>query len=440
MQFSGKTIRLFVLLPLALIIACSGDEFTVGENFLDSSLRTVIIDTCTINLSTVSIDSVVTSGMSILLAGSYGDTIFGRTECTAYVPFTVPGSVTLPDADIIFDSINLALTLNGTWLGDTLTQQYFAIHYLDEVIELPDDGRYYSSWSVPYSAEPVAISSFKPHPLTYDTISVRLPDDIGIDLLESIINEDEDVIGSQERFTEYFKGIAITAADDNNAVLGFTLGDSTTVLQIHYHYSTLERTEGVITITPLTARCFYGAVSDRSDTPFSNLRGNDLPSSETGNMVLVQALTASYVRIEFPWLNNLLELGDYGNITDAALFIFPVKGTYSVAMPLPGDLSLYVSNEDDVTTNYITTYSGNALQTGNLLIDDLFNVDTYYSYDITSFLQDQLGAIGINKRSLQLIVPQSSLAVTLNTMVAGDAHNQKYGMKLKVTYLIYEGK
>jgi len=440
MHFTVKTIRFCALLPFALLMACSADEFTAGENFIDSSLRTVIIDTCSIRLSTVSIDSVVTSGMSLLLAGSYSDTTFGRTGCTAYVPFTVPGSVSLPDADIVFDSINLSMALNGTWLGDTLTQQSFKIHYLDEVIELPEDGEYYSTWSVPYTDEPLATVSFKPRPLTNSTISVRLPDEIGTDLLEKIIDEDESVIGTQERFMEYFKGFAITAADDNNSVLGFTLTDSTTVLQIHYHYSALEREEGVIVISPLTARCFYGVVSDRSGTPFSNLHGNDLPSSETGNMVLVQALTGSYVRIEFPWLNNLLELGDYSNVTDAALFIFPVKGTYSDEVPLPDNLSLYVSNENDVTTNYITTYSGDALQTGNLTVDYLYSVDTYYSYDITSFLQSQLGAIGISKRSLQLIVPQSSLAVTLNTLVAGDAHNQRYGMKLKVTYLIYEGK
>jgi hypothetical protein len=440
MHFSGKTIRLLLLIPVAMFIACSGDEFSVGGKFLDSSLRTVIIDTCTIKLTTVSIDSVVTSGQSVVLAGSYSDTTYGRTECIAYTAFTVPGSENLPDTEIIFDSIDLAMYHDGTWMGDTLAYHSFEVHYLSEVIEEPDDGDYYSSWSVLYDSGPLAVKAFKPRPLTNDTISIRLPDEIGAGLLESIVNEDESVIGTQERFMEYFRGIALTPADDNNAVLGFVANDTSLVLRIHYHYSTLERVEGVITITPLTDRCFYGVATDRSGTLFDNLRGNSLPSDETGNIALVQALTGSYVKIEFPWLNNLLELGDYCNVISAKLLIYPVRRTYSASVPLPESFSLYVSNENDVTLSYITTYTGDALQTGDLVVDDLFNIDTYYSYEITSFLQEQLGTFGIYKRSLQLIVPQSNLAVTLNTLVAGDADYPDHGMKLKVTYLIYEGK
>jgi len=230
----------------------------------------------------------------------------------------------------------------------------------------------------------------------------------------------------------------VTAGADNNAVLGLSLSDSSMVINLHYHYSLLERTEETITITPYTERCFYGVDTDRSGTVFSDLRGNVLPSGQTGNMVLIQALTGAYVKIEFPYLNNLLQLGDYSTITDASLLIYPVKGTYSEYVPLPEDLSMYVSNENDVTTEYITTYTGDALQTGNLVEDDLFNIDTYYTYDITSFLQEQLGSFGISSRNLQLIVPEASQAVSLNTLVAGDGSYSGKKMKLKVSYLIYD--
>ena len=138
-------------------MACSGEEFSVGGKFLDSSLRTVIIDTCTIKLTTVSIDSVATSGQGIVLAGSYSDTTYGRTECVAYTAFTVPGSEDLPDTEIVFDSIDLAVYQNGIWMGDTLAYHSFEVHYLSEVIEEADEDDYYSSWSVPYEAEPLAV-------------------------------------------------------------------------------------------------------------------------------------------------------------------------------------------------------------------------------------------------------------------------------------------
>jgi Domain of unknown function (DUF4270) len=440
MKTPGYSALSSLMLCVTMLASCSSDDFTLGEKFMGSTIRTVLIDTCTVRLSTVSIDSVVTSGKNSILAGSFSDTTFGSTECIAYIPFTVPASSDPPDAVIVFDSIDLKIVLNGTWLGDTTVSHSFGVYLLDEVITLPDDGDFYSSWSVACSPEPLTLFSFKPHPGTADTISVRLPDWLGTDLLERIMDDDQQVLGSQERFMDYLKGIAITSGPDNKCVLGMTVSDTCMVLRLHYHYSMLERTEEIITVTPFTERCFYGAVTDRSGTPFFNLEGNELTSSATGNMVLIQALTGAYVSIDFPYLNNLLELGGYCTITEATLRIPPVRGTYSRFVPLPDVLSMYVSNEDDVTVSYITTYSGDALQTGNLVKDDLFNVDTYYSYDITSFLQEQLGAIGINKRELQLIIPESSLAVTLNTLVAGDINHSRNRTQLKVKYLIYDDK
>lgn len=440
MKIAKNSVWCLIVLYASLLSACSDENFTIGERFIDSSIRTVIIDTCSIRLSTVSIDSVVTSGKNSVLTGSYSDTTFGRTECVAFVPFTVPGSISPPDAEIIFDSIDLMITLNGTWLGDTMLYHSFGVHLLDGVIPLPDGEKYYSTMSVPYGNEPIALLTCKPKPLSGDTLSVRLPDQLGRELLEKIMDDDQEVLGSQERFMNYFHGLAVAPGADNKTVLGMAAGDSSMLIRIHYHYSMLERTEGMVTIQPYTDRCFYNVATDRSGTPFSNLSGNELSSSMTGNMVLVQALAGSFVTIDFPYLNKLLELGDYCTVTSASLIISPVRGTYSDEVPLPKDLSIYISNENDVTLGYITTYSGDALQTGNLVVDDLFNIETYYSYDITSFLQEQISAIGIYRRKLQLIVPEASQAVTMHTLVAGDGYHYRNRMKLKVRYLIYDSK
>jgi len=438
---TSKSLVLFIFLLYVIIpAACISDDSEIEENFLDSSIRTVLTDTCSIRVSTVSIDSVVTSGRDMVLTGSYIDTTLGKTECVAYVPFTVPGSYEFPDEEIIFDSINLVMVMNGSWFGDTISFQQFNIHFLENVISLPDDEDYYSTWSVPYMAAPAASFSFRPRPVSADTVSVRLPDLKGKDLLRRIVSQDEEVLGSQERFMDYLKGVAVTAGAVNYAVVGLSLGDSSMVIKLHYHYTALKRATGTITLHPFTERCFYGVRRDRYGTPFSELSGNEMLSVETGNMALVQALNGSFARIEIPYLNNFLELGDFCFVTQASLLIYPVKGTYSDQAPLPADLSLYVSNENDVTLGYITTYSGDALQTGNLVRDDLFGIETYYSFDITSFLQEQLGAFGINQRSLQLIIPESDQAVTLNTLVAGDGLHPANNMKIKVTYLVYDSK
>lgn len=440
MKIANRSVHILLLLYAALMTACTSEGFNMGEKFLDTDIRTVIIDTCSIRMSTVPIDSVVTSGKNSVLFGSFSDTTFGRTVCTAYVAFDVPKTQDPPDAEIKFDSISLALSPNGVWMGDTTISHSFNIYPLDEVITLPDDEEFYSTNSVTRGPDPLASFSLKPHPHESEDILVRLPDTLGISLLYKIMNDDEETLGSQDSFMEYLKGFAVTSGDINNNILGVKVSDTSTCIRIYYHYSTETRHKEVISITPFQERCFYGVTTDRDNTPFGNLHSNELPSSGTENMVLVQALTASYVKIEFPYLNNLLELGDFGTVTGAEMIIYPVRGTYSDAAPLPSDLSLYVSNEDDVTLSGITTYSGDALQTGDLVVDDIYNIETYYSYDITSFLEEQIGALGINIRNLQLIVPEDELAVSLNTLVAGDASHWRSRAKLRIKYLIYDSE
>jgi hypothetical protein len=430
------------MLPLVLITtlaACSSDNFTMGGRFLNSDVRTVIIDTCSIKVSTVSIDSVVTSGKGAILIGSHSDNISGRTQCTAYVTFTVPESQNPPEAEVVFDSIDLEMRLNGIWSGDTTLYHSFDVYPLESIIELPDNNDFYTTDTASVGNILLASFTIRPKPHSGDILSVRLPDNLGVDLLARIMSDDE-VLGSQDRFMNYLKGIAIVPGPENNSLLGISLSDTSMVIRLHYHYSTLTRTEGVISITPLQSKCFYGVRTDRTGTPFNDLKGSELSSSLTGNMSLVQALTASYMKIEFPYLNNLLELGDYCSVVKASLIVYPVKGTYSSIMPLPEDLSLYISNENDVTVSAITTYSGDALQTGNLVRDELFGIDTYYTYDITSFIEGQAGAFGIYKRNLQLIVPEDDLSVTINTLVAGDSYYPRGRISIKITYLIYDIK
>jgi hypothetical protein len=440
MKINKQRDNIILIMCATLLTTCTSDGYILGRKFLDNNVRTVIIDTCAVKMYTIAIDSVVTSGKSSVLLGSYSDTTMGHIVCTAYLAFTVPGEQNLPEATIVFDSVDLVMSLNGKWLGDTTRYHTFNIYPLAEVIDLPDDEEFYSTHQVVFGSVPLTTFSIRPKPLTGNDVSVRLPDRIGSDLLQKIMDEDETTLGSQDRFMNYLNGFAITSGEGNNNILGFKLSDTSMVMRIHYHYSTWERTKDVITITPFQERCFYGVTSDRTGTPFENLKSNELLSSKTDNMVLVQALTASYVKIEFPHLNNLLELGDFCTVISADLIIYPVKGTYSSSNPLPSDLSMYISDENDVTQGYITTYSGDALQTGDLVTDELYGIETYYTYNISSFIEDQLGAIGIYRKSLQFIVSQDNLAVTLNTLVAGDASHPRNKIKLKISYLIYDGK
>lgn len=430
-----------LLIGSIFFAACTSDDFIIGRDFLDSGVRTVLIDTVSVKMTTVAIDSLKTSGNNLALVGAYNDPYAGRTECKSYISFTLPQKQNFPEHTLVFDSIVLAMVYSGEWLGDTVQYNDYNIHVLTEPVELPENNSFYSNNTATYESDPLTTFSVKPGSLKKDTLSVRLPDSMGSDLFDKLRNYDESVMGNLESFMNYLPGLAVTAGVDNNCVMGFSLSeDSSMVMRIYYHYSTWEKVSEVVSIKPFSSRCFYSVETDRTGTPFENLTKSGLPSSQSDNMALVQALTASFVRIEIPYLNNLLYLGDFSTITSAVLVVYPVKNSYGETSPLPKKLSLFISDENNISQGFVTNYSSQVPQTGNLVVDELYGLDTYYTYDITSFLQDQLGAFGIHKRNLNLIIPSNDLSMTLNTLVAGDYSHPTNRIKLKISYLIYDGK
>ncbi len=226
-----RSLLFFLLGTAVLLPACTSDGFFLGKKYLNSNIRTVIIDTCTIKMTTVPVDSIVTSGLNTIMFGSYSDTTIGKTVSTAYLSYSLPGAISLPVSELVFDSLEMVIALNGNWLGDTTKIHTFNIYRLSEVTELPDDGDFYSTWSLPYYNTALTSFSLRPEPNVPEAVSVRLPDNIGADLLQKIIDADEEVLGTEARFLEYFKGFAITAGDDNNAILGVHLNDTSTTPQ-----------------------------------------------------------------------------------------------------------------------------------------------------------------------------------------------------------------
>jgi len=459
---------LIVIIPVTafmlFVTGCTSDGFTLGGRYLDSDIHTTIIDTCTIKMTTMTIDSVATSGNGIGLVGHCYDPTYGDVYATTYATYNVPEKRELGD-EMIYDSIALMMKLSGTYFGDTTALHTIKVYGLDKTI--PEDDSFYSrrdEGEAYYSDNLLASHTFRPHPFTpvnpysypyHDNtnyFTIRLRDDFGSDLFNRIAKGDA-VLDNGAVFRDYFPGIAVTGEDDNESILGFTLKsdegkqnyanvDTLFGLRLYYHQSTYKTEKNTINISVDASRNFYGIKYDRQGSLFQDLTDDneEIPASSTGNMALVQSLTATYVKIEIPYINSLLELGDYGAIVEAYLLLYPVRGSYSDAKPLPQSLVMFTSNEDNVTLNTISNSTGSSAQTGDLVEDKMYNKDTYYSYDVTSFLNSQLGAVGIYKRNLQLICQKDSLSQTFNTVTFGDQKFEKDKTRLIIKYLIYENE
>lgn len=149
------------------------------------------------------------------------------------------------------------------------------------------------------------------------------------------------------------------------------------------------------------------------------------------NLTLTPALSS------FGAGNN--QTGDHCKAASAELIIYPREGTYCRQnySPLPEILNLYVSDENNISTGgAITDSDGTSLQTGSLTYHDMmFPESTYYTYDITDFINSQFGKIGINKQFLQLLDP--SYGYTLDELVIGDMDLDGYNIKLEIQLAVY---
>jgi hypothetical protein len=73
----GRIILSFFVFGIILIGSCTKtNEFTIGKDFVESQTRLQVIDTFRVDLSTVLLDSVVTSSKNIAYVGQYEDNIF----------------------------------------------------------------------------------------------------------------------------------------------------------------------------------------------------------------------------------------------------------------------------------------------------------------------------------------------------------------------------
>ena len=437
--------QLFILILIASIsisfCACRDESSTIGGKWLESSFLNVQADTFTVSLSTIVSDSLATSGDTVCQIGRHKDYLYGEIKASFYAEYTVPDASLEEETDYKFDSITFKWYSSGNYLGDTLVQQRIDLYALSEQISLETNGYLYNRSTVPYNKSKLLASV--PINATPGRKSekheYRLPDALGKEWFQRFVDDDESV-ESQERFREYFKGIAFIPDGQGSTINGFQVNDSSLCITIYYHELKENSSEQTLIFNASSTLAFNKVEHDRSGTPIAGLKSgvdNPLPSSKSNHQVYLQGLTGMYINIDFPYLNDLNQLGRLVSVESAILKLYPIRGTYGDKYPLPASLTLYTANQDNVTQEVITDLSGNSVQTGNLTIDDIYYESTHYSFDITSFIQSNLGTAGQSRNKLQLLLPDNLFFTTVTGVVFGDNQNSgnSNGNNIKLTLL-----
>jgi hypothetical protein len=435
----------FLLFCIVFFSSCNSDvdtgNFVVGADYLAISNNVVQIDTMSVDVSTIKLDSLVTSGQNRILVGYYVDPVFGKIISDSY--FQLYGSnyslytdySDTESSNYVFDSIRMVMKLDKYYYGDTTKSYTFSIHKLKEKVKASlEDGTFHNDSSLSYENSSVGTISFKPKPNSQDSVSVVLSDDFGKALFQKI--KKKEILNSDE-FSEYLKGFVLKVdKSSSSSIIGFNLSSE---LRLYYSkYLSTSETSLVMSFGVLDVSKQFNAISSNKNG--SLLEGipaspGKLLSIKTANQSFIQSGTGVSCRIDFPNIKQLKYLYDNGAIVDAQLSIKPVNNTYSDSYPLPDSLQVYVSDSSNRIKRTLATAAGMPIYAILNKSNDEFNEKTAYTISIGAFLQSEMIKASDSRSSLILVAPNVGKAI--DRVVLADQKTKKNTLQLKIFYISY---
>ena len=380
--------RLFItlfysLLLFCTIFSCRDESSSIGSKWVESSFINVVTDTCMVTLSTLLADSLATSGDTICQIGRFKDDLYGEIKTSFYAEYQVPSHSLNETTDYQFDSITFKWYTSGDYLGDTLVYHRIDLYSLSQGLSLEDNGYLFNKTNVSYNQNNHLGSVYiRPTPGYRNELhETRLPDEWGKKWFNLML-EDDECMESQDRFRAFFKGIAFIPDENGTCINGFQVNDSSFCITLYYHELKEKPTEQTLVFNASTSLNYTKVEHDRTNTPLENLKAGT----------------------------------DY---------------------PLPKSLSLYTADQNNATQSVITDISGNTVQTGSLVEDNVYYEDTHYSFDITSFIQNNLGTAGESREKLQIFLSDNAFYNTVQGVVLGDSKHPVNDHDNNVSLTIY---
>jgi len=436
---------LFLMFLSSLMVCCDSDvdtgKFVVGSDYLSVKNKVISIDTMTVTVSTVKLDSLGTSSESRILVGNYDDPVFGKIRADSYFQvmtssFNLYSQNSDTDATgYVFDSIAMIMRYDDYYYADTTKVQTLNVHrILKKFKSKSDDGSFYNNSALDYDSTILGSLSYKPKPMGKDSINVKLENSFGLELFDKFKDNE---ISNESDLTEYLKGFMITSASStSSSVIGFNLSST---LRLYYSKGNGDTEESYRKdfVVSDAAKQFNAIASDRlgtllQDLPLSN---KSLSSNYTQNKGFLQSGSGVVCRIDFPNIKQLKYLSDKGAIIDAKLLLKPVKNSYSKMFPLPENLSVYTVDNLNRLNARLTNSNGEVVTAVLNDSGDEFGDGVQYELLLGSFLKKEMLKESDKRSGLFLTMP--ILSKVVDRLVLGDQNNNESKLKLQIYYITY---
>lgn len=437
-QFMRKFlhVRYVVLLVSIFVVAYGCDSSgNVGADLTNQNVDLLATDTLTINSATVLMDSVVTQGTGSILAGSYDDNYLGRVTADGYIRPSLGNILFVtknPKAH--YDSLRLHLSVNY-YYGKTDESQSLKIYRVTQYIQPTGNNTVlYNFDSLDHGLAVVGKATFVPDKT--DTLSVPISDEIGQELFTAG-QEGKDIATIDQDFQKYLKGFVIVGDKaTNTAITGFK-SDSVSSIYLRIYYTDV--VNGIVREQfhdfPLIPSLTFSHIESEKPASLGPLKQpkDAVPSTQTGDMAFMQSGTGIMTSLQFPTVKNLFNLSSKITLASAGLYIYPVAFTYgSSTTPLPDSLMLYIGDQQNRIIGRYTDSYGNVV-TSAPKIDEEYNKNTYYYFNITSYIQSELETERNTNRELLISPSYTRYNGSVDRVVFGDALNKKFKMRLQVT-------
>ncbi|HVV05059.1 MAG TPA: DUF4270 family protein [Puia sp.] len=437
-----------VLLLLFLATSCQKQPIlNFGSNYNgdNGSADIVVVDTATVLMSTVRVDSTATAGTGYLQIGQYKDDYFGNIRSRAFLQVASPSLPKITAFDG-YDSLYLIMLFRkgNPFYGDTTSEMTINVNQVNELYQLSDARQqraFYSNWSFGTDPTSLGTAKVKMYPtIPYstqgfgDTVKVKLDSALGAQLFNMIYNN-ADTITKSANWLNWFHGLCISAdpaSGTKGAIYGFS---DSAIMRIYYHE--VGTTTSIKTIDfGMTNKSFQfnNITVDRSTSPLAALKAPNpsLPSqtppatlsTDLGGAGYLQSATGLNVKLTFPYLNGIAHRSDYLSVVRAVLTVRPIGNSFTTTWTLPPQVSIDYTDLNNLIGAPIPSSTTGSSQTGSMTVNYAAPQNTAYTYDVTTFVKSQIldVSVGAADRGLMLSVPSPNNVNSFARTVLADGN------------------
>ncbi|GAA4274506.1 DUF4270 family protein [Aquimarina gracilis] len=431
---------LFLFCLFLFVVSCSEREdiptLEVGQDFTNSNVRIISIDTFTVELSTYKFDSIITSSSNRILIGQYRDSIFGITRSESYMEL-LPTNYSIDD-DAELDSIALILNYDGYSYSDTTKTSSINVHLLKDEVR-PNEDAFFNTSSIAFDEIPISTINFLPEPTDEDSLYIPIPIVVGQELFDKIQKGD---VNDENEVRNELKGFALQPGNtDDSSIIGFSVDGTQSYLRFFYtirgEFEDNEQTfDLVINSTPSFPTYFNNIQSNTEGTFFNALTDQEinLPSDEANNRSYIQAGVGMVTRIQFPTIKKISEIPGTGTILDATLKIKPPPSTFTDFLPIKDSLSVNNSDQNNIIGSQLFNGAGEVF--ANINENDREFNEITYEVEVGVHLENELSEAPEIDNAIILF--PLDFNNTVDRIVLEGENSNDFAAKLIITYAIYD--